>query len=168
MTTPSLILNEAINDNVIIGGVVAEPPYEDDDYKHINHTDQLFDGPYNMWCLLYNGGMHHDNMGVECVYFTGINFSCNNLSFNPDPEKVYPEVAREMARRPTLNAPSNSSSQRFQVAVKRVSLLLNKPQDYTPMVLDTFEKMDIHSCHALHVALTDTQDNQALAYVFKR
>ena len=47
-------------------------------------------------------------------------------------------------------------------------MLLNKPQDYTPMVLDTFEKMETHSCHALDVALADTQDNQEVADAFKR
>ena len=52
--------------------------------------------------------------------------------------------------------------------MKRVNLLLNQPQDYTPTVLDTFEKIEIHSCHTLYVALADTRDNQEVADAFKR
>ena len=70
-----------------------EPTYEDDDYKHVRHIDPLFDGPHNMWCQPYDRGMSHDKIEIECVYFTGSNFSGNNLGFNSDPKRVYPKVA---------------------------------------------------------------------------
>ena len=73
-----------------------------------------------------------------------------------------------MKRRPTSNAPSNLSPESLQVAVKRVSMLLDKPQEYTRTVLDTFGKMGIHSCHVLYVVLADTRDNKEVAEAFKK
>ena len=64
-----------------------------------------------------------------------------------------------MARRPTSNAPSNVTPDSLQVVVKRVSLLLNKPEGYTPTVIDTFGRIGICSCHALYLVLADTCDN---------
>ena len=68
-----------------------------------------------------------------------------------------------MARIPTSNVSSNLSPESLQVAFKRVGMLLNKHQDYTPTVLDTFGKMRIHSYHVLYVALSDTRDNKEVA-----
>ena len=112
--------------------------------------------------------MSHEKMELEGVYFTCSNFSGNILGYNPNARIVYPEVAREKARRPTLNAPSNLSPASLQVAVKRVSLLLNKSEGYTPLVMHTFGRLEIHSCRGLYEALADTQDNWTLAAAFKR
>ena len=106
--------------------------------------------------------------GIGGVYFTGNNFSSNNLGYNPNVGIVYPEAARKRARRPTLNTPSDLSPASLQVAVKRVSLLLNKPEDYTPLVMHMFGKMEIHSYWQLYEAMADTWDNRVLAAAFKR
>ena len=54
--------NEALNDIKTVGCVVVEPMYEDDDYKHIDHTDPFFDGCHNMWCPPHHGGMPCDKI----------------------------------------------------------------------------------------------------------
>ena len=94
--------------------------------------------------------MPHEKMELELelegVYFTGSNISGNTLGYNPDARIVYPEVARERVRRPTLNAPSNQSPASLQVVVEKVSLLLNKADDFTPLLLYMFGSMEIHSC----------------------
>ena len=56
----------------------------------------------------------------------------------------------------------------LQVVVKRVSLLLNKLEGYTQLVIDTFRRTGIHSCHALYLVLADTRDNRNRAAVFTR
>ena len=84
--------NEALNDNVIVWCVAAEPRYGDDDYIPIDHTDPIFEDCHNMWCD--GGPMPHEKMEIECVYFTGSNFSGNNLGYNPDAGIVYLEVTR--------------------------------------------------------------------------
>ena len=94
-----------------------------------------------------SGPMRHEKMELEGVYFCGSDFSGNTLGFNPHAGTIYPEVGREKARRLTSNAPSNRSPASLQVVVKRVSLLLNKPDDFTPLVLHTFGRMEIYSCH---------------------
>ena len=101
------------------------------------------------------------------MHFCSSDFIGNNLGYNPDTGLVYPVVAREMARRPTSNAPTNRGPASLQVVVKRVSLLLDKPNDFTPLVLHTFRRMEIHSCLQLYEAMRDTQDNQELASAFK-
>ena len=65
--------------------------------------------------------------------------------------RVYPEVAREIKRRPTSNAPSNLSPESLIVTVKRVSELLNNDQAYITMILDTHGKVGINSNHNLYV-----------------
>ena len=117
----------------------------------------MFDDCHNMWPN--SGPMPHGKMKLEGVYFTSSNLSGNNLGYNPDFGIVYLEVARERARRPTSNAPSNLTPDSLQVAVKRVNMLLNKPEDYTPMVVDTFGRIEINSYRALYVALSNTRDN---------
>ena len=107
-------------------------------------------------------------MNLESAYFIGSNFSGNNLGYNLDFGIVYPEVAREWARRPPSNVPSNLTLDSLQVVVKRFSLLLNKSEDYAPMVVDTFGRIVIYSCRALYEALADTQDNWILATAFTR
>ena len=122
--------NEALNDNEIIGCVAAEPTYEDDDYVFFDHTDPIFDNCHSMWPD--GGPMPQEKMELEGVYFTGGNFSGNNLGYNPDFRTVYLEVVRERTRRPTSNAPSNLTQDSLQVVVKRVSLLLKKTLRITP------------------------------------
>ena len=70
--------DKALNDNKIVGCVVAKLTYEDDDYKYIDHTDPIFDGCYDIWCCHY-GNMAHEKMELECDFFTGSRFSGNNL-----------------------------------------------------------------------------------------
>ena len=77
-----------------------------------------------MWCG-HHGAMPHEKMELECEFFTGSQFSGNNLGFNPDPGRVHPEVAREMKRRPTSNAPNNKNRESLEVAVKRIRKLLD-------------------------------------------
>ena len=108
-----------------------------------------------MWCGCF-GAMAYEKMELECDYFTNSQFSGNNLGYNSEPGREHPEVAREMTRKPTSNVPSNLSPESLQVAVKRVSLLLNKPHNYTPTVLNTFEEIETNSCNAFYVALVDT------------
>ena len=144
--------DETFNDSEIVGCVAREPTYEEDVKKGWP------DG----------GPMPHEKMELESVYFTGSNFTGNTFGFNPGTGIVYPEVVREMARRSTLNAPSNQSLAGLQVVVKRVSLLLNKDDNFTPLVLRTFGRTETHSCRQLYEALGDTRDNRTLAAAFKR
>ena len=119
--------DEAFNDNEIVGCVAKEPTYEEDDYVRVDQTNPRFD---NIEKQKPDGGpMPHKKMELEGVYFTGSDFTGNTLGFNPDAGIVYLETAREMARRPMSNAPSNRSLASLQVVVKRVSLLLNKNDD---------------------------------------
>ena len=112
--------------------------------------------------------MPHEKAEVEVVYFSGSDFGGNIQGYNPDTGIIYPEVAREMTRRPTSNAPSNVTQDSLQVVVKRVSLLLNKPEGYTQTVIDTFGRIGIRSCHALYSVLANTRDNWDRATAFTR
>ena len=87
----------------------------------------------------HGGPMLHKKAEVKQPYFTGS--ECNSIvhGFNMNPTKVYPEVAREMARRPTSKAPGNTTKESLGVGVRRVGVLLNKPEDYAPPVLDTLD-----------------------------
>ena len=117
------------------------------------------DGPMEAQCLV--------RIELEHIYFCGSNFIGNNLGYNPNVSLVYPVVTRKMARRSTSKAPSNQGPASLEVVVKRVSLLLDKPCDLTPLILHTLVRMDIHSCCQLYQALRATQDNQELARAFK-
>ena len=100
--------------------------------------------------------MPYEKSEVEIVYFSGSNYSDNIMGFNMHPERVYPEVAREMARRPTSNAPSNNAAISLDVIVRRVTLLLNKPEGYVQPVLDTFHRIGIRNCDTLDSTLSKT------------
>ena len=65
----------------------------------------MFDDCHNM--CPDGSPMPHKKTELEGVYFTGSNFSGNNLGYNPDFEILYPDVVCERARRPTSNAPRN-------------------------------------------------------------
>ena len=82
------------------------------------------------------------------------------MGFNMDPGRIYPEVARERARIPTSNAPANTTEVSLEVVVRRVALLLNKPEGYVQPVLDTFHRIGIRSCVSLHTRLADTCSNR--------
>ena len=99
--------------------------YEDDAYFHVNHNDPIFDDCRAMWPG--GGPMPHEKAELEVVYFTGSDFVANIQGYNPDAGIVRPEATREMARRPTSNAPSNLTQDSLKVVVKRVCLLLHKP-----------------------------------------
>ena len=72
--------------------------------------------------------------------------------------KVYPGVAREI-RRSTSNATGNDTKDSLGVVVRRVGLLLNKPEGYVQPVFDTFHQIGIRSCDALDAALSRTLNN---------
>ena len=133
--------NEALNNNEIIGSVTVEPTCADDDYIHVNHTDPKFDNCRAGWPG--GGPMPHEKGEMEVVYFTGSDFGGKIQGYNPDAGIVRPEVAREMARRPTSNAPSNLTQDSLKVVVNRVCLLLYKPEGYTQSVMDTFGRIGI-------------------------
>eukprot|EP00751_Fragilariopsis_kerguelensis_P019136 CAMPEP_0170844610 /NCGR_PEP_ID=MMETSP0734-20130129/6995_1 /TAXON_ID=186038 /ORGANISM="Fragilariopsis kerguelensis, Strain L26-C5" /LENGTH=96 /DNA_ID=CAMNT_0011213081 /DNA_START=565 /DNA_END=858 /DNA_ORIENTATION=+ len=78
--------------------------------------------------------MPHEKGEVKVVHFSGSDFGGNNLGFNMDPGRARPEVTREMTRRPTSNAPSNLMEHSLKVVVRRVSLLLYKPDGYVQSV----------------------------------
>ena len=83
--------------------------------------------------------MPHEKAEVEQPYFTGS--ECNSIvhGVNMNPTKVYPEVARKIAQRPTSKAPGNTTIESLGVVVRRVGLLLNKPEGYIQPVLDTLD-----------------------------
>ena len=112
--------------------------------------------------------MLHKKMELECDYFTSSRFSGNNLGFNPEPGRVYPEKARIMKRRPTLNAPSNLSPESLTATVKSISELLNNNQAYITIILNTYGNMGINSNRDLYVALHNTRDSKKLAKAFEK
>ena len=65
-----------------------------------------------------------------------------------------------MARRPISNAPSHLTKESLGVVVRRVGVLLNKPEYYAQPVLDTLDRMDIRSCEALDAQLYRTLHNR--------
>ena len=78
------------------------------------------------------------------------------------------EAAREEARRPTSNTPSNLTQESLSVVVKQVCLLLGKPEGYVQSVIDTFGRIGIRSCHALFCALENTRCECILSAAFTR
>ena len=65
-----------------------------------------------------------------------------------------------MARRPTSKTPGNNTKESLGVVVRRVGVLLNKPEEYAQPVLDTLNQMGIQNCEALDVALYKTLQNR--------
>ena len=65
--------NEALKDNKIVGGVVTEPTYDDNDYKYIDHTDPIYDEIQKLWCGV-DCLMPSEKMELEGKFFTGSNF----------------------------------------------------------------------------------------------
>ena len=61
--------DEALNDNEIIGGAVAEPTYDDDEYKQIDHKDIIYDGIYKLWWGV-DGPMPSEKMELEAEFFS--------------------------------------------------------------------------------------------------
>ena len=143
---------EALNDTGIVECVTVEPTYEEDDYDHIPYTHPRFERVRTGWPGP-NNPMPHKKAEEEQPYFTGSN--CNSIihGFNMNLTKVYLEVARKMARKPTSNAPGNDTENSLGVVVRIVGLLLNKPEGYVQPVFDTFHQIGIRSCDALDTAL---------------
>ena len=110
--------------------------------------------------------MPHEKGEKEFVYFTGSDFNSNNHGSSMNAGRVRPEVAREMTRRPTSHATDNLTEDSLKVVVRRVSLLLFKPDGYVQPVIDTFERIGIRSCHVLCSALITTRYDQQRATRF--
>ena len=70
--------DEALNDNKVVGCVVAEPTYEDNDYTDINHIDLIYDGCHGMCCGYYRA-MVHEKIELEYEFFTNSRFSGKSL-----------------------------------------------------------------------------------------
>ena len=104
--------------------------------------------------------MPHEKAEEEQVYMTGSDSNGNTHGFNMNPERIYPEVAREIARRPTSTAPGNNTNVSLGVVVRRVALLLNKPEGYVQPVLHTFDLIGIRSCDTLDSTLSRTLNDQ--------
>ena len=157
--------NATLIDDEIVGCVTVEPTYEDDDYDWVYFNDSRFDDIKAGWP---DGvPVPDEKMELEHVFFTGNDFNGNCLGYNSDAGLVYPVVKREMARRATSKAPSNRSPASLEIVVKRVTLLLDKPYDFTPLILHTFGRMEIHSYRQLYCAMRCTRDNHELALNFK-
>mmetsp|Transcript_30358 Transcript_30358/g.30843 ORF Transcript_30358/g.30843 Transcript_30358/m.30843 type:complete len:195 (-) Transcript_30358:326-910(-) len=111
--------------------------------------------------------MSHRKMKLEAVFFTISDFSGNYCGYNLNPGRVHPAVAREMKRRPTSTAPSSKSRKSLEVAVKRVTELLDNNQSHMTMVLKSFSKMNIKCNNHFYVALNNTRDSleQAASFV---
>ena len=155
----------AFNDNEIVGCITAKPTYDDGDYVWVDFNDPKFDDIQAGWPD--GGPMPHKKIELEHAYFCDSDFIGNCLGFNADTGLVYPVVAREISRRATSNTPINRGTASLQVVVKRVSLLLDKPHDFIPLILHTFRRMEIHSCLQLYEAMRNIQDNRELASAFK-
>ena len=156
---------DALNDTEIVGCVTAVVTYEDDDYNHVPHTDSRFDACAAGWPGPITP-MPNEKAEVEHVYFCGSDYNNNIQGFDMNPGRVHPEVAREMARRPTSNAPSNNTDVSLEVIVRRVALLLNKPEGYVQPVLDAFHKIGIRNCHTLDSTLSETLNDRQQAERF--
>ena len=104
--------------------------------------------------------MLHEKAEVEVVYFSGSDYNDNIMGFKMNPERVFPELARERARRPTSNAPSNTTDVSLEMIVRRVALLLNKPEGYVQPVLDTFHRIGIRNCDTLDSTLSETLNDR--------
>ena len=118
---------EALNDTEIVGCVTVEPTYEEDDSDHIPHTYPRFERVQTGWPGP-NNPMPHKKTEDEQPYFTGSD--CNSIihGFNMNPTRVYPEVACEMSRRPTSNAPGNDTKDSLGAVLRRVGLLIHVKQ----------------------------------------
>ena len=128
---------EAMNNSEIVGCVTTERTYEEDDYDHVPHTHKKFDGVRDGYSDC--APMLHKKAEIESPFFTGSECRSIVYGFNMDPGKVHPEAAQEIARRPTSNAPNNLTKESLGVVVRRVGVLLNKPNDYAQPVLDTLD-----------------------------
>ena len=65
-----------------------------------------------------------------------------------------------MARRPTSKAPSHITKESLGVVVRRVSVLLNKHEEYPQPVLDTLDRMGFRSYEVLDAELYKTLQNR--------
>ena len=157
--------NATLNDNEIVRCVTVEPTYKEDDYEWVDFNDSRFDDIKAGWPD--GSPILDEKMELKYVYFTGSDFIGNRLGFNPDAGLVYPVVTREMARRTTSTALFNRSTASLEVVVKRVSSLVNKPHDFTPLILHIFGRIEIHSCLQLYCAMRYTRDDRELALAIK-
>ena len=147
-----------MNNSEIVGCVTTERTYEEDDYDHIPHTHKKFDEVRKGYSD--GGPMPHEKVEIENPFFTRSKYRSIVYGFNMDLGKVHPEASKEIARRPTSNAPSNLTKESLGVVVRRVGVLLNKPDDYAQPVLDTLDRMGIRSCETLDAQLYRTLHNR--------
>ena len=65
-----------------------ELSYEDDDYTHVNHTDEIYKDVFNLWPD--DGLMQHKKAELEAILFTGSDYAGNTYGFNMYPDRVHP------------------------------------------------------------------------------
>ena len=130
-----------------------EPSYEDDNYAYINHRDSAYHDIYNRWHRARCSGhapMSDEMMDLEMFFYTTNNYGGNIHGFDMNPGIILPEKARELARRPFLDAPNILSAESLFVSVKRASELLQNVgmiRPFARMVLRTYERMNIVNNH---------------------
>ena len=149
-----------------------DPSYEDDDYTYINHKLPIYIDVYDMWHRARRNGrvpMITEMMDLEMEFFTASKCRGITHGFNMNPNHVRPERLREIARRPTSDAPSILDEESLVVSVKRASELLQPVgmiRPFARMVLRTYERMEIVNNHDLHLTLRSTRDNSVLEREF--
>ena len=91
-------------------------------------------------------------MNLEMEFYTASKYGGNIHGFDINPGFIRPEKARELARRPTSDAPNILDTESLVVSVKRASELLQNVgmiRPFARMVLRTYERMDIVNNHDL-------------------
>ena len=100
-----------------------DPSYEDDDYTYINHKLPIYRDVYDMWHQARLNGhrpMISEMMDLEMEFFTASKCKGITHGFNMNPNHVRPERLREIARRPTSDAPSILDEESLVVSVKEL------------------------------------------------
>ena len=94
------------------------------------------------------------DLGIE--FFTGSKCEGINYGFDMNSTVVRPECVREIARRPTSDAPTNFDIESFEVSVKQTSELLQTVgtiNRFAQVALQTLERIEIEHNHDLNLTL---------------
>ena len=127
---------------------------------------------YNRWYRARRSGhapMPREMMDLEMKFFTASRCGGNIHGFNMNPGFIRPEKVRELARRPTSDAPNILDKESLVVLVKRASELLQLVgviRPFARMVLRTYKGMKITNNHKLDLTLRPTRDNEDTEQLF--